>query len=142
MGVAFAYSWKGASQRLNAIQYFEKFLETNFQIKANFNIEWTLFSTLANLYEKEYMFEKAIVCLKKLIKIDNASNPADFTRIGDILVKIDINKAEEYYLKIMNNDKLKQHKRAFAYAFEDVIQKKAKNYVYKPRKKTAFMRVN
>lgn len=135
LGVAYAYSWEGASQRTNAISYFERFLETNFHDYTSSNMEWTVFSTLANLYEKEYIFDKAIACLKRLITIDNSSNPADFTRIGDILIKIDVNKAESYYLKLLNSDKLRQHKRAFAYAYDDVMKKKEKGYVYKSRKK-------
>ena len=98
LAVAISYLEEGADNRKNAIIYFEKYL-LNPSSQQYFS-DWFIFSSLADLNEKEYMFENAIICLKKLIAIDNDSNYADYIRIGDVLVKINIDKAVDYYEKL------------------------------------------
>ncbi|GAB5081361.1 hypothetical protein Osc1_05340 [Hominimerdicola sp. 21CYCFAH17_S] len=137
LGVAYAYMWEGASYRKLSIEYFEKYIESGFRLNTEHTSinTWTIYSDMATLYEKEYEFDKAIICLQKCIKIDGKTNPSDYTRIGDIYVKISVDKAEEYYLSLLNNPRLFMHKRAFAYSFDDVLEKKRRGYVYRPRKK-------
>lgn len=137
LGVAYAYLWQGAKFRKVTINFFEEYLSFHIENKITYPCisEWSIYSNLATLYEKEYEYEKAIECLKQCIKIDQNSNAADYTRIGDILIKIDINKAEDYYLELLNNNRLKDYKRQFAYALDDVLEKKKQGYVYKPRGK-------
>lgn len=135
LGVAFAYQWQGAKERRNAISYFEKFLSSHTfsEVSSKFIDEWSIYSTLSTLYEKEYEFDKSMGCLWKCIEVDKGTNPADYTRIGDILVKIDIQKAENFYLSLLNNTFLLHFKYQFEYALNDVLEKKKRGYVYKPR---------
>lgn len=150
LAIALTYARMYVAERPLAIQYFEKYLQNPMRPPKIFHIAyedysfskgrdtyslWHIFSTFADIYEKEYMFEKAIDCLKKCIKADNGTNPSDYTRIGNNLIKIDINQAEQYYIRLLNDENLIKHKRNFAIALEDVLNKKAKGYVYKPRKK-------
>lgn len=135
LGVAYAYMWQGAKYREESIQYFEILIE-NYNlsyIRSESINEWSVYSNLADLYEKEYQFEKAIACLYKCIKADNGNNPADYIRIGNILVKVDISQAECFYLKLLNDTSLKKYKRNFAYALNEVLDKKNRGYVFKPR---------
>lgn len=136
LGVAYAYMWSGAKFRKEAILYFEKYLSHSYKVNIPYQgiTLWGIYSNLASLYEKEHKFEQAILCLKKCISINNGNNPADYTRIGDILVKLDTNKAEEFYIQILNDPKLQKHKRVFAYSLDEVREKKARGYIYKKRK--------
>lgn len=137
LGVAYAYLWQGAKFRQDAISYFEKYLSEYSDIDLNCHCikRWSVYSDLATLYEKEYKYQKAIFCLQKCIAIDDHSNAADYTRIGDILVKEDMSKAEEFYVKLLNDTKLNKYQRQFAYALNEVIEKKNRGYVYRPRNK-------
>lgn len=137
LGVAYAYLWKGAKFRKESIIYFEKFLSFSLEYDLTYPCinEWSIYSDLATLYEKEQTYSEAIACLHKCICIDKNSNAADYTRIGDILIKIDINKAEDFYIKLLNDNRLKKYKRQFAFALDDVIEKKKSGYVYRPRNK-------
>lgn len=135
LGVAYAYLWQGAKFRKEAISYFEKYLSEYSDIKISYNCinKWSIYSDLATLYEKEYKYKEAIFCLQKCITVDDHSNVADYTRIGDILVKENINKAEDFYVKLLNDPKLGKYKRQFAYALDEVVEKKKRGYVYNPR---------
>lgn len=133
LAVAIAYEREGAKFRKNSIAYYEKYL--SFKITNPFFDDWLIYSSLANLYEKEYEFNKALFCLNKLINLDNGNNPGDYTRIGDIYVKQDIDKALLYYENLMKTSCYEKHKIAIDYAYNDVKIKKSKGYVYKPRNK-------
>ncbi len=65
--VAFAYSEKGASYRLKAIEYFEKSLpqlkENDFSCYGSF-LPLAIYNKLSLLYEKEHLWDKAIYYLK------------------------------------------------------------------------------
>lgn len=136
LGVAYALYYSGAKYRASAIEYFEKFLASPVDLcKLSCVSNWQVYSYLSILYEREHQYEKAILYLKKCIEADNGTNFADYTRIGDILVKIDIYQAEQYYKQLLNNSALIDYKPQFEYAFNEVIQKKKIGYVYRPRKK-------
>lgn len=131
IAVAVALAREGAYYRKSAIEYFERYFDNECEIMFD---DWTLHSTLAILYENEYEFDKAISQLKLCIKYSNSENPADFTRIGDILIKVDVNKAKEYYDNLIKSTHYEKHKYTFDFACESLKEKIAKGYVYKPRK--------
>lgn len=145
LAVALTYARMYATERPLAIEYFERWLKTpelppKTKFKAYMECElyepidsytpWRIYSIFANIYEREYQFEKAIQCLHKCIYYDNKSNYPDYIRIGNILVKIDINKAEEYYINLLNDNSLKQYEEHFSQALEEVREKKRNNYQY------------
>lgn len=157
LAVALTYARTYASNRPLAIQYFERWLERpekppkikcyahnyfgSHASRDSYSF-WAIYATFATIYEKEYEFEKAIQCLYNCIDFNNKSNPADYTRIGDILIKIDINKAEDYYIKLLNDNTLKKFERSFAIALENVIEKKNRGYIYRPRRKKTMQKLS
>lgn len=134
LGVGYALFYSGAKYRISAIEYFERFLNKPADISPYKMISlWGIYSDLAILYEKEYIYDKAIWYLEKCIKENNGSNPADYTRIGDILVKINLHDAENYYLSLLSDNTYDKFKYQFEYALNDVRGKIKRGYVYKPR---------
>jgi len=136
LSVAWAYNNLGAKYRLKAIEYYEKFLGNPLFPKIvghNPFSMWSIHSSLATLYEKEYNFEVAISYLKQCISDNNGSNPADFTRIGDILVKIDVHKGVEFFRYLIDSPFYEQHKYTFDCALKNVLEKEQRGYVYRPR---------
>ncbi len=133
LAVAIAYFGEGSQFRKESINYFEKFL--NFHSDQSYFSTWYIYSSLATLYEKEYMFKEALTCLQILTKLDNNTNCADYTRIGNILVKIDINKAIQFYEELKASNVYIKYKKIFDNAYNDILQKKEKGYKFKPRNK-------
>lgn len=147
LAVAISYEREGASYRPQAIEYFERFLSNPAPIpiipnaytidrkpKPMFSY-WMIYSRLAALYESKYEFEKAIKYLRLLPKESNYDNPADFTWIGSVLIKIDVNEAVKYYQELKTQPVYNKFKRIFDNAYADVLDKQAKGYKYKPRKR-------
>ena len=135
LAVAFSFEREGVSYRKQAISYFERFLEKPSPIpiipntytsegdpKPLFSY-WEIYSTLASLYEKEHDFDKALKYLRLLPKESNYNNPADYTRVGDVLLKIDINQAVEYYEELKKEPVYQKHKRAIDIAYSKVLKK-------------------
>ena len=81
------------------------------------------------------MFNEALTCLQILAKIDNNSNCADYTRIGNVLAKIDINKAVQFYEDLKKEDFYNKYKTTFDKAYKELLLKKERGYKFKPRKK-------
>ena len=147
LAIAISYEREGAKYRKEAINFYEKFLlnPVEIPILPNRYTEnkkpvrmfsyWDIYSSLATLYEKEYNFDDAIKYLKKLPKESNYKNPADYTRVGDVLAKIDINKSVKYYEKLMTTATYKKFKRPIDIKYRDALEKQSKGYVYKPKKK-------
>jgi len=135
LGVAYALYYSGAKYRVPAIEFFEKYLYAPVDL-SNLNCisDWQIYSYLSTLYEREYKYEQAIYYLKKCIEVDIMSNPADYTRIGDILVKINTQEAEKYYLSLLSEASLEKYKYQFEYALNDVRDKIKRGYVYKPKR--------
>lgn len=144
---AIALSREGVYYRRQAIQAFERFFEIeteNFVEDKTVNVEnsiavtlfsdWFLHSELSMLYEREYEFDKAIDQLRLCIKYSEGRNPADFTRIGDILIKSDMQEAEKYYNKLFESKYYKMHEYAFDCAYGRLKEKIASGYIYRPRK--------
>lgn len=147
LAVAVSYDREGAKYRKQAIEYYEKFLSNPVEIPIIPNAYdlkgkphrcisyWEIYSNLANLYEKEYQFDMAIKYLKKLPKESNYNNSADYTRVGDLLAKVDINKSVQYYENLIKKSTYKKFKREIDVHYKEALDKQAKGYVYKPRKK-------
>lgn len=143
LATAIAYSREGANFRKQAIIYYEKFLRlsNNTPNTENRNINvplfgrWSIYSDLGKLYEREYEFQKAIECYKKLIIESKGTNPADYTRIGDVYAKIDISMCIEYYRKLQSQESYLLHKHAFDMKLSEALERQRMGYVYRPRKR-------
>lgn len=144
LAVAFSYEREGAEFRKQAISYFEKFLANPAPIPLHSHLfsngkpapyfsYWCIYSTLAVLYEKEYDFENALKYLRFLPKESNYNNPADYTRVGDVLVKVDVHQAVEYYESLKKDTIYKTHKRVLDIAYQDVLEKQKCGYKYRPK---------
>lgn len=124
LAVAISYLGEGSSCRKNAITYFEKYLS---QLSSQqFFSEWFIYSSLATLYEKEYLINNAINCLDKLIEIDNDKNIADYTRKGNVLIKQNIDSAVSYYENLKKTNIYLKYKNVIDDAYNDVLSKKKK----------------
>lgn len=147
LAVAISYEREGASYRLQAIEYFERFLSNPVSIpivphaytaygqpKPMFSY-WMIYSTLGSLYERENNFEQALKYYKLLPKESNYDNPADLTRIGDILTKVDINQAVDYYEDLKKQPVYKKYKKVIDNAYSFTLEKQERGYKYKPRTK-------
>lgn len=132
LAVAISYLGEGYTFRKQAIDYFERYLKCPSNQKYFSN--WFIYSSLATLYEQEYMFQEALACLQILIKLDNNSNYADYTRIGNVLTKIDINKAVIFYENLQRESFYKNYKDVFDKAYKEALLKQKKGYKFKPRK--------
>lgn len=133
LAVAFAYEREGAKYRTLSIKYFEKYLIS--PVSTDLFSNWLIFSTLGKLYEKEYRFEDAVYCYNRLITESNGTNSADYTRIGDVYLKQDVNKSVKYYEDLAKEPCYLKHKRTFDLAYKDAMDKQSKGYVYKPRRR-------
>lgn len=133
LAIAISCLGEGAKYRKQAINYFEKYLK--YPSTQNYFSSWFIYSSLATLYEQEYMFKEALTCLQILAKIDNNSNCADYTRIGNVLAKIDINKAVQFYEDLKKEDFYNKYKTTFDKAYKEMLLKKERGYKFKPRKK-------
>lgn len=133
LAVALAYSRKGAEFRSRALEHFEKF-----NLNAIHNMPQsngyplytnnTITLIFADLYEKEYQFDKALDMLNKIVTEDDLRTRE---KIGNLLVKIDINRAVDYFKKLTDYcpDEF-----SIADAYKKALEKQQKGYVFKPRK--------
>lgn len=132
LAVAISYLGEGYKYRMQSINCFEKYLK--YPSNQNYFSNWFIYSSLATLYEQEYMFKEALTCLQILAKLDNNSNCADYTRMGNVLAKIDINKAVQFYEDLKKEDFYNKYKTTFDKAYKEMLLKKEKGYKFKPRK--------
>lgn len=146
LAVAMAYCTEPVKYRKLAIQYFERYFTNpvnltdlpkdpaaEIQCCTMFS-DWFLHLKLAELYEKEYMYDEAIEQIKLRIKCVNGTNPADYIAIGDILIKIDLYKAKDYYENLMKSEVYAQHQYSIDWHYNDVLNKINMRYVFTPRK--------
>ncbi len=139
LAVGLAYKEKGAAYREQAIHYIEAFInkanDTDWNnIKKVNNEEFKkakILYILSELFEKEHFWDKAYEYAVKAKKASRSKN-INYDRVGDVLVKIDINKAVEYYEKEANKES--PFKEMYQNKLEKAIEKQKKNYKYKPRK--------
>lgn len=61
LAVAFSYLGEGANYRKNAITYFEKYLSQ--PTSQQYFSDWIIYSSLATLYEKEYLLIMHLIVL-------------------------------------------------------------------------------
>lgn len=139
LAVGIAYEWEGAKYRQEAINYYEMFLASG--IKTKLIGDWFIYSSLSKLYEKEYLFDKAIDALYKCIEANKGGNSADYTRIGDIYIKMNIDKASSYYEDLKKTKSYLRHKREIDLAIVELEDKIKRGYVYrsKPRIKNTTL---
>ena len=133
LAVAFSYLGEGANYRKNAITYFEKYLLQ--PTSQQYFSDWIIYSSLATLYEKEYLFDNALNCLDKLIYIDKDKNIADYTRKGDVLIKKNVNDAVLYYENLTKTDIYLKYKNIIDDAYNDTLLKKKKRLYIQTEKK-------
>lgn len=135
LAVAFSYLGEGANYRKNAITYFEKYLSQ--PTSQQYFSDWIIYSSLATLYEKEYLFDNALNCLDKLIYIDKDENIADYTRKGDVLIKKNVNDAVLYYENLKKTDIYLKYKNIIDDAYNDtLLKKKIRLYIQTEKKET------
>lgn len=147
LAIAISYEREGAKYRKEAISCYEKFLTnpTETPILPNRYLEgqkpvrmfsnWQIYSSLATLYEKEYEFAKAIKYLKKLPKESGYKNSADYTRVGDVLAKVDINECVSYYENLMTTTTYKKFTSTIDYKYNEALKRQSEGYIFKARKK-------
>lgn len=147
LACALAFINEGASYRKEAIVCLEFYFQHPVRLPEDngrpYFSEWQLHSYLSALYEKEYLFTKAIEQLEYCQKCKNQNpyiedfvNPADYTRVADIIVKRDnVDKAIEYIESLKNQKVYKKIKHSVDCKYNELLEKKKKGYVYKPKKK-------
>ncbi len=143
LGCGLAYINEGAAYRKQAISCLEFYFANPLPLPKQPNgfpyfTQWYLHSELSTLYEKEYMFDKAIEQLELCQKYPDFTgiNSADYTRIADIIVKRDgVDEAIKYIKDLKKKSVYRKIKSDVDYTYHELLEKKAKGYVYRPRKK-------
>lgn len=136
---AIAFSRKGAAFRKDAISDFEEYFNRpdidNMPVRNGRKIysDAHIFVTLAELYEKEYQFEKALDTWKKAAAAGWDSGIC-VSNIAGILSKIDISKAVAYLEEEIAKDSAPAYLNK---TLEDYKAKAAKGYVFKARARKA-----
>lgn len=135
LAVALAYTGEGAKYRLNAINYFERYFKRPAVIPVYSNrlinghpapyfSDWTLYTTLGELYAAESMLDKAIDCYQKAIETTGGSNSSDYIRIGSLYERKDINLAIKYYESLKTQPKIwSRHERSLSQAYDELSRK-------------------
>lgn len=134
-----AYGNSIKEYRTKAIYYLNLYLNNK-----SYNSEADFYEMLADIYVKEYIFEKALLIYEKLIKC-NPDMPIIYSKKVGVMVKM--NKIDEA-IKFLNDTKKSSYYRKYGkYSpnswfmdtidtlIEDCKTKKENGYVYKPKKK-------
>lgn len=156
---AVAYAWSTKEYREKAVYYLElylsnslyediylhrfRFYEQSIESRKNDHLS-TMYKYLAEIYEKEYIFDKALFNYERMIDI-NPYNPLGYCGKVNVLIKMNnIDLAIEFLQGIK---KSKYYKKNIEYTPDNwlmneidnlisiCIEKKNKNYIYKPRNK-------
>lgn len=147
LAVAFAYTGEGTKYRLEAIHFFEEYFKHPVPVPVHKNqyingkprpyfSQWRICTTLGNLYESEQIYDKAIHYFELAIAANGGENSSDYTAIGSIYEKQDINMAVQYYESLKLNRKVwKQHQQVFSTAYKNVLCRQKEGYTYRPRKR-------
>jgi len=166
-GVAQGYNQSGAKYRTKAIKYYEMALldvpeDTSYECRKcgipNGNY-WNIYSSLANLHEKEYDFVNAekyyILAHAEDRKLELArykhakeelfmyANGEECmlrpnVPLGSLYLKISTEKAVSYWKDMQQSEEYKTNsnfKRIVKHCLAEAQEKHAKGYVYKPRKR-------
>lgn len=148
LAVAIAHKHLGATHRKQAIEYYEMYLEKPVRIPNKTELQWNaanwmIHSDLAKLYESEYEYDKSIKMLEECISLNKKEvqlsgfgfNSADYTRIGTLIIKRDGTAAAiAYYEDLKKSGVYNKDRACFDDAYNDVIEKHNRGYVYRPRK--------
>lgn len=140
LACAFAYTYLGAQYRKEAILQFEKYLSAPLK-NDDFDL-WSVYGTLAELYEAELDFESAerfyILQEQEYKKSPQAKicDPIPNTKLGRLYLKISTAKAVEYWQDAaMSREYMKypSFRRVVDNELMKAQAKHAKGYTYKPR---------
>lgn len=148
LACAYAYHYSRAELRMDAISYFEKYLENPVPCKNPlFNISH-VYRDLGKDYEAEYNFNSAEKCYKNAILKNGYRNHVhpiskhpslspEEVMLGRLYLKVGTQKAVEYWesftcLDVYRSDD--QFRRRVDIEYKNATEKHAKGYVYKPRK--------
>lgn len=144
LACAFAFSYKGAETRQNAIVYFERYLQSPTPCK-DYSF-YDVYLELGKLQEAEYDFEKAIFCyeraddeFRRIVKKNFKSplDPSPNVKLGRLYLKISTQKAIDFWeleKRKPEYKKYKSYKREVDVELANALEKHSKGYVYKPRK--------
>lgn len=134
-----AFSRKSSNFRTKALEVFESVPKTLCFPPTPYGNDTAMYSwsrlylIAAEIYEKEYQFEKALNAIKKCSKY-NWNKTVCIERYAEILTKIDIKQAVEYLQNTIDKDS--QLLPILSRQLEEYRAKAAKGYKFKPRKKT------
>lgn len=148
LAVAIAHKHLGAAHRKQAIKYYEMYLENPVRIPNKTDLQWVIsnwmiHSDLAKLYESEYEYDKSIHMLEECISLNKKEvqlsgygfNPANYTRIGTLIMKRDGTAAAMAYYEDLKNSAVYNNDNSwFDDAYNDIIEKHNRGYVYRSRK--------
>lgn len=133
-----AYSRKGSAFRQNAINSFEEYEKVKINVEMpSVNSCITAYSSArlylmaAEIYEKEYQFEKALHSVEKSCQ-NGWNKVVCIKRYSEILAKIDIDKAVEFLQTRMSDDPILSD---LSNALDEMKVKAAKGYKFKPKRK-------
>lgn len=132
--LAYAYMYKGAKYRPNAIKYFERYLLNPVKIEGYRGI----YLDLGKLYEAEYDFTNAEKYYKMYTE-RHKDITVGYTFLANLYTKIDIDKAIDFVSGVLVSeyaqDPMFNH--CIQVKYDELLKKKADGYVYKPRKDEA-----
>lgn len=134
-----AYVWAGAKYRNQAIKYLEMYIEKGGLDNANRIGKSLIYLDLGKAYEGEYKFDMALACYKKAIS-HNYGTP-ELCFIAKLYTKMNMLDKGIELLSNAQKRKIYSSDESFREVvdreLEDLKSKKARGYVYKPRKKQA-----
>lgn len=131
LAVAYAYMYKGAEYRPEAIRYFERYLTKPVKVPGYRGI----YIDLGKLYEAEYDFANAEKYYK-LFTQRNKGNTLGYTLLANLYAKIDIDKAVDFVYNVLLSDYAKTDlfKNHMQIKYDELLKKQAEGYKYQPRK--------
>lgn len=145
LACAFAYAYLGAAHRKEAILQFETYLSAPVN-SDDFSL-WSVYGTLAELYEAELDFasaERFYILQEKDFtntvkqKYKNAPDPMPNVKLGRLYLKMSVDRAVEYWQKVSLTSEYRKYS-SFQHIVNrelaDAKAKQVKGYVYKPRRK-------
>lgn len=141
LATAIAYGTEGALDRINAINYYEKYFITLKQLPPDSYVFKTkilfpldlIYDDYCNLCEKEYMYDRAYLYRQKRIKLHGYMDISDLLGIGHILQKTDINRCVKFYQKCLEDYKNSEDLPRIKELYDDALKKQGRNYKYRPR---------
>lgn len=145
--VAQCYVLAGADYRPQAIEFLNRFISAGAvwsgTLRGKINMgdhiadqltmsKAEIWYQLGKAYEGEYQFENALSAYLKALEIDNTYTPA-VVGVSDVYVKMNNIDGRLKFLREIKKSKYKDMKLIAKFRMEDLKEKKATGYVYRPR---------